>query len=258
MYPVKTANSSHFRQMTLLWQECFGDSEKYIRHFLESQKDCLPIIWEENGEVFSMLFLLEMKFKEKKGYYIYALCTKPEHRSKGIARKMVEFSQSFVREKGAEFLALVPGEASLFEYYRKMGFTDNIAQNVYLLTREEFEKSKLEIGQETFMLEFSELNFQYAVKENQFCNGLHLSNEYTEIFGVLDDNSCRVYHCEFSDFDEFKKLLSAETDRANYEIALPCSYALTAGKKTTVNNGMILPLNEEKFPQEIYFGLSLN
>lgn len=258
MYPVKIANSSHFRQMTLLWQECFGDSEEYIRHFLESRKDCFPILWEEKGEVFSMLFLLEMKLREKKGYYIYALCTKPEHRGKGIARKLVEFSQSFAKENGADFLALVPGEASLFEYYRKMGFTDNIAQNLYFLTREEFEKCKLETVQETFILEFSKLNFEYAVKENHFCNGLHLSNDYMEIFGVIDDNSCRVYHCEFSDFDEFKKLLSAETDRANFEIALPCSYALNVDKRITVNNGMILPLNNEAYPEEIYFGLSLN
>lgn len=258
MYSIRLADFSLFPQMTLLWQECFGDSEEYIRHFLESQKDCFPIVWEEKGKILSMLFLLEMEFREKKGFYIYALCTKVEHRGKGIAGKLIEFSKSFAKDKDAVFLALIPGEATLFEYYRKMGFTDNIAQNVYFLTREELEKSEFRKKQNALILEFSELNYNYAVEENNFYGGIYLSNDYAKIFVKPDDSSCRIYHCDFSDFTEFKKLLLEKTDKENFEIALPCSYTLNEGKKITLNNGMILPLISGTFPQKIYFGLSLN
>lgn len=258
MYSIRLADSSQFPQLTLLWQECFGDSEEYIRNFLESRKDYFPIVWAEKGEILSMLFLLEMEFREKKGFYIYALCTKAKHRGKGIAGKLVEFSKSFAKDKGAVFLALIPGEATLFEYYKKMGFTGNIAQNVYFLTREELEKSELRKEQAALMLEFSELNYNYAVEENNFCGGIYLSNDYAKIFAKSDDSSCRVYHCEFSNFTEFKKLLLEKTYKENFEIALPCSYTLNEGKKITLNNGMILPLVSGTFPQKIYFGLSLN
>lgn len=118
-----------------LWRESFGDSEDLIRFFigrkLESD-NCLVI------EDKAMAFFLELPDGMR---YMYALCVRPDARRRGLAAEIIRTAQQLYMEP----IALVPGDESLLDFYRKFGFAvsapaerrrvelDNFAREFYRL-----------------------------------------------------------------------------------------------------------------------------
>ena len=60
---IRFSNEKDILQIVSLWSEAFGDGEKEIRFFLDEwYKPQNTLVCELNGEVVSMLFLLEGSF----------------------------------------------------------------------------------------------------------------------------------------------------------------------------------------------------
>ena len=122
--------------IVLLWSKTFGDStqwiEKYLSYFAE-----FVLVYKENDELLGMLSLLPVNCNNFYGRYIYAVATDKKARSKGIATKLLEFSKDFIKEKNEDFLVLVPSEASLFDFYKKRGYTtlNCIEKSEFLITQ---------------------------------------------------------------------------------------------------------------------------
>lgn len=110
-----------------LWKVSFGDEDGYIRLFFEREyKNCKTFAAFENGKIVSVLYLLdcfiELDGYRYDGYYLYAAATKPESRGKGLMSALIRQAQDFAEKEGKAFIALVPGEESLYGYYRRFGF----------------------------------------------------------------------------------------------------------------------------------------
>ncbi|MBR3754119.1 MAG: GNAT family N-acetyltransferase [Clostridia bacterium] len=105
-----------------LWQEAFGDSEEYINFFLDTHKGCTFVPLTENGELVSALYLIDGTLCGINGFYLFAAATFKEHRSKGYMARLLKLAEETAKQKNKSFIALVPAEKSLFDYYSRFGY----------------------------------------------------------------------------------------------------------------------------------------
>ena len=63
--------------------------------------------------------------ENRRGVYVFGLCTAPEYRGAGLASGLVD---EICAESGADYALLIPENDGLFEFYEKLGFEpDGIA-----------------------------------------------------------------------------------------------------------------------------------
>ncbi len=108
-------------QAVSLWARSFGDSVEYINFFFENHAcNCLTNV--RDGVLTAQLFLIEGEICGRSGYYLFAACTAPEYRGQGCMAELLSKAEAFARQNGKAFIALVPAEKSLFDYYARFGY----------------------------------------------------------------------------------------------------------------------------------------
>ena len=96
--------------------ETFGDDEDFIRRFYDSFGG--EVFTHYDGDVLAgMVNRVPIKYGDHNGGYIYAACTRPEYRGKGIFRKLMTEAES-----GMDFMMLIPAEPDLYGMYRGLGY----------------------------------------------------------------------------------------------------------------------------------------
>ncbi len=122
MILVKFENENTRSQAVSLWHEAFGDSDEYINFFLDTHEACICLTQEENGELCSMLFLIDGELCGKSAYYLFAAATFKKHRGKGCMVRLLEKAKSYAARNAKAFIVLVPAEEWLFDYYSRFGY----------------------------------------------------------------------------------------------------------------------------------------
>lgn len=124
---VKYPEPHNVYAMKRMWQVCFGDTDEYINFVFEKcfKKENALVAFYDLKPV-GMLFMLPVKLKTKDkefhGYYLYAVCTKPEYRNKGIMRQLELGAEFVAKTLNLDFLCLVPATTPLFSMYEKLGY----------------------------------------------------------------------------------------------------------------------------------------
>lgn len=119
---MKFENEKIRSQAVCLWKEAFGDSEEYINFFLGTHKGCTFVPLTDNGELVSALYLIDGTLCGINGFYLFAAATFKEHRSKGYMARLLKLAEEKAKQKNKSFIALVPAEKSLFDYYSRFGY----------------------------------------------------------------------------------------------------------------------------------------
>lgn len=106
-----------------LWQEAFGDSEDFLDIFFahgfhSSRCRCIT----ESSNPVAALYWFDCSCSGKKIAYLYAVATARSHRGQGLCHRLMENVHRLLAEQGYSGAILVPGEASLFDFYGKMGY----------------------------------------------------------------------------------------------------------------------------------------
>lgn len=119
--------SADLTQLHTLWKDVYGDEDGYIDLFFSGAYfSSHPFAVVENSEVRSVLYLLDCALQSGgqlyNGYYLYAAATKPQYRRRGLMRALIEEAKAFMRETRKDFIALVPANAPLYDYYHTFGF----------------------------------------------------------------------------------------------------------------------------------------
>lgn len=117
------AKKSDLPALTQLWQTCFGDASADIWEFWKIFDRISVFIVREKMPI-AMLCALPVTLFDACGEahnasYLYAVCTAPSHRKKGICAKLMAYAES---ELKSEFALLVPASDSLFDFYGKLGY----------------------------------------------------------------------------------------------------------------------------------------
>ncbi len=125
---IRRAHESDRETMTALWQESFSDEKRTVDAFFDSPVygDILPLVYCEEEKVVSQLFLIEGEVRAQAdiypSYYLYAACTSPLYRGRGIMGALIEAAAETARANEKDFIFLKPGSPELYGFYSKHGF----------------------------------------------------------------------------------------------------------------------------------------
>ena len=111
------------RALRKLWQEAFGDPDAFVNAFFTlgfSPGRC-HCIWED-GQPVSVLYWFDCGLETHKLAYIYGAATRKSHRGQGLGSRLFRETHEILRAQDYRGVILVPGEESLFAFYRKLGY----------------------------------------------------------------------------------------------------------------------------------------
>ena len=127
-FEIRFPFECEYENLKELWQTAFDDSKESLDYFFKKTVSPVRVLaaFKDNKPV-SALYMLESEIlinkKTYSAYYIYAVCTHPDFRGKGLMKRL--FGELFKVAKGRniDYLFLVPEEEYLFKLYEKIGFT---------------------------------------------------------------------------------------------------------------------------------------
>ncbi len=110
-----------------LWLKCFDDEKTVIDRFFKTAvtPENTVAIFSEDVAV-SVLYMIEGTVKNNgenyRALYIYAVCTHPDFRGRGLMKGCFDFLFEVSKKRGVDYLFLVPASESLFKMYEELGF----------------------------------------------------------------------------------------------------------------------------------------
>lgn len=227
-----------------LWKTAFDDGDEVINAFFE--KSVLPrntIAVFDGTKAVSALYMLESEIiasgKSFSAYYIYAVCTHPRYKGKGLMKKNFTFLKDVAKDRGIDYLFLVPQEEYLFDVYKKQGFVTGFYYKEKIVLKEAVkniplpETDKADFNRyRNFYFEKSKITPVAALKEKTFESFFYsVSGTVTPVF---TDNGYMVYENENGSVTVFElfgcenQLLSlafSETGADFITVRMPCDKA---------------------------------
>lgn len=266
-------------QIQELWRTCFDDSEEFIQLFFDRiYKEENAITIEKKGKVISALQMIPYTMHwyniDIPVSYIYAACTTPAERGKGIMQELLLKSIKQMQQQGIWATILIPANPSLFEYYRKQGYTeafDYSLQTYVKPVEKPAEKPYTIIRLTENYNEEWYTYFNQKLKERPVCI-LHNQEDFQtlildfynaqgEVVGILDENNTPAGLAFYTPYQErsifLKELVysSENTKKAllweltHHNNAFYAYYPTPASSPDTHRLGMGMVLNREPMIQ---------
>lgn len=119
------------KQLKMLWSLAFGDPPEVIEGFFSTAfapNRCHFL--EEDGQTVAALYWLDCILENRKYAYIYAVATHPDHRGRGLCRRLMEQAHRILKDRNYSAALLMPAEPELRQMYRKFGYTDCTAHTL--------------------------------------------------------------------------------------------------------------------------------
>ncbi len=132
-------------ELSALWMDCFSDTRRGVRYFFANAfrpENCLTL---RAGETLAAaLYLLPVRLLRDgapaPAQYIYAAGTRPEFRSRGYMRALLNCAAYLGRRRGDLFSILLPASESLSRYYAACGYEPYFLRRTVTLGRDEAER----------------------------------------------------------------------------------------------------------------------
>lgn len=124
--------------MKKLWKDTFHDSSTYVNRIFDNWLNPEFSLYRKNrdGKLLSMLCAHDFVFTGGfKGIYLHGLATLPEARGNGLMTSLLKETVINGRNKGFDFLFLIPASDGLRSWYESLGFI-NAAPRYYTYTSE--------------------------------------------------------------------------------------------------------------------------
>lgn len=260
----RLSNRNDIPGIIKLWNEAFGDSEKEIRFFLDNKY--IPentLIIEENGETASLLFLLDGNMKINgsiyPSYYLYAACTDNRFRGRGFMAYLLKKANETANSRNKDFICLMPGEKSLFDFYEKHGYKTVFNKKVLTIIRKNCNINSLSDNSDNICFEelrnnaFSRFDYfewdnssiEFASAHNKMYHGATLSMCNGYVLYSVNNDVCTVKEFAFTeeDFDYGLQILLNSVNCEIIKINLPSQYKTEIGETEICPSAMIYPLN---------------
>ena len=117
---MKLADKQDLPALSALWELCFGDPPAVIQSFFDRLWNDIQVFTTKDHT--AMLTAMPVRWQDKDAAYLYAVATHPDHRGQGLCRKLMDFAEEYLREQGCSYTTLHPAEASLYQFYRELGY----------------------------------------------------------------------------------------------------------------------------------------
>ncbi len=142
-FEIRFPLESEYELLKALWKTSFDDSKESLDSFFSktASSDRVLAVFDEEKPV-SALYMLESEIlvneKAYSSYYIYAVCTHPDYRGKGLMKDLFEELFKVAECRGIDYLFLVPEKEYLFGIYEKLGFENGFSYSEKTLFKKDF------------------------------------------------------------------------------------------------------------------------
>ena len=147
-FEIRFPLESDYENLKALWRTAFDDSKESLDFFFKNtvSPERVLAVFEEGNPV-SALYMLESDIiidkKEYSAYYIYAVCTHPHYRGKGLMKSLFEELFEVAKSRNIDYLFLVPEEKYLFKIYKKLGFEIGFSYSGKEVFKRDFQNIKV-------------------------------------------------------------------------------------------------------------------
>ncbi len=258
-----------YKELKKLWKTSFDDSDRALDAFFEKTVTSGSAIAIFDAEkAVSALYMLESEIiisgVSYRAFYIYAVCTHPDYRGRGLMNKLFGLLKSTAVKRNINYLFLVPREDYLFGLYGKQGFLKGFCYKEKTVFKSAFENICVP---ETYQADFESYK-KYSFEKSYFCpvamlkekpfNSFFFSAEGT-VTALFTDNGYILYEYEhgrvtvFEYFGDEASLLRAvfvETDAEWVEVREPCSQ-----NEEGIPYGMYCPVSDAPEIENGFFGI---
>lgn len=281
---IRLSQKDDISGIVSLWNESFGDTAEEIMFFINNKY--LPentLVAEENGEIASVLFLLDGKMCirgiEYPSYYLYAACTLKKYRGRGFMAKLLEEAERIAALREIDFICLMPGEKSLFDFYEKFGYKTAFSRKVLSvdvgtdIESVEIKPSDADDCEKNRNKAFSDFNYfkwdrqsiEFAFCHNKMYSGKVFCSCNGYCLYTANDSILSVKEFAFSDDKSFEIAMNiAASHNCNKLIMnLPSEYPAEIGESEIVPSAMMLAVTERSKIvsdglKNAYLGLTLD
>ena len=112
---------------SILWELCFGDAPDVAENFLGID-DVITLEERADGKLIGMASLVPVITDGAlSGFYAYGVCTHPDHRGRGVFKRIMEKCEREAMVRGADFICLIPATDRLASTYSRIGYSKRIA-----------------------------------------------------------------------------------------------------------------------------------
>ena len=257
-------------ELIKLWSEVFGDDLSYIELFFQKQYSrCETFCFIVDNKIISAFYLLPcyLSYKEKNynGRYLYAAATFEKYRGKQIMSQLIEEAKVYCKNNDLDFLALLPADEGLYNYYSRFGF--NTAMYKYETVISDTENKKNNNLTDTAKINFCKIE---RIRASVQCDKLLFSaGELEYIITSMQSYGCRT-QCEDDvyiiynedDLTVEELISSADKDLSEFCVGSVVYTPFSMdryGKSVKRKFGMIYPINRKlEGCTDIYMNLALD
>lgn len=126
-YIIRPMTVEDAHQGAKLWSLVFGDEEAVVHEFfrLFAHTPTFGVCAEQNGTIVAAAYCptgmdyISANGTIRKGCYLYAVATHPDHRKHGLARKLCLQLRDTAWSSGMDYLFTKPSEDSLYPWYEE-------------------------------------------------------------------------------------------------------------------------------------------
>lgn len=166
-FEIRFPFESDYDNLKHLWETSFDDSKESLDFFFKNtvSPGRVLAVFEENKPI-SALYMLESEIltdkKAYSAYYIYAVCTQPDYRGKGLMKSLFLELFKVAESRNVDYLFLVPEEKYLFNIYEKLGFRNGFSYSGKLVFKKDFQNLQ-KINNQKLTYE----NYRKCIEENR-------------------------------------------------------------------------------------------
>ncbi len=110
-----------------LYKACFPGFEDFDNYYFKHIYRCEnTLLYKEKDTIVSMLQMIPFSSNKGKTLYLYGVCTDEKYRNRGISTKLIQRTFELAKERSFHSVILMPQGDALFNFYKKLGFTDSL------------------------------------------------------------------------------------------------------------------------------------
>ncbi|MBQ6431469.1 MAG: GNAT family N-acetyltransferase [Oscillospiraceae bacterium] len=253
--------------LTALWQNCFDDATEVIETFWRKTEGHSLVFAALDGETpVSMLCALPTELVNDCGEtlraaYLYAVCTAPAYRRRGLCAALLAYAENELRDYDA--CMLVPDGEAMFRYYEKRGYRTAFYHSRFELPARKSEAKITRLSADAYRA-LRELQL-YGSFVSYDASLLALQQCASEASGAglyrieTADTVCCAAAERWGDCLLFKELLPycPEAAAALAEM-LGSAKAIVRTQGGDVPFGMVKPLHGAALPEKSYLGFAFD
>ena len=281
---IRLSERKDINGIVSLWNEAFGDTAEEIMFFINNKY--LPqntLVAEENEEIASVLFLLDgtmcINGIDYPSYYLYAACTLNKYRGRGFMAKLLKEAEKIALLRKINFICLMPGEKTLFDFYEKFGYKTVFSKKIVSIDVKtdikpivikqsddiNFEATRNNAFSNNDYFKWDNQSIMFAVLHNKMYSGncFRTCNGYC-LYNKINDIICVKELTFTSDFDiEIIHNIAVSENCKKIIVNLPSEYPTDIGKSEIVPSAMMLAVNKHSKRiadgiKNAYLGLTLD